>query len=169
MQIGPLYTPLGLEGNVLMFPSTLGGGGWGGVASDPSLGYLFTNINNLGQWGHMEKKIDPATGAVDYIRTSAYGTYARFWNRDTMIPCNNPPFGELVAVDTRTGDIAWRTPLGTVPALEEKGVKNTGAPNLGGSIATAGGLVFIAATNDSRFRAFESQTGRLVVGAADRR
>jgi quinoprotein glucose dehydrogenase len=68
----------------------------------------------------------------------------------------------LVAVDTRTGDIAWRATLGTVPALEEKGVKNTGALNLGGSIATAGGLVFVAATNDSRFRAFESKTGRLV-------
>jgi glucose dehydrogenase len=162
MQIGELYTPLGLEGNVLMFPSTLGGGGWGGLSSDPSLGYLFTNVNNLGQWGHMEKKTDPATGAVTYIRTSAYGPYARFWNRDTRVPCSKPPFGELVAVNTRTGDIAWRSTLGTVPALEEKGVKNTGALNLGGSIATAGGLVFIAATNDSRFRAFESKTGRLV-------
>ena len=65
-------------------------------------------------------------------------------------------------MDTRTGDIAWRTPLGTIAALEEKGIGNTGAPNLGGSIATAGGLVFIAATNDSRFRAFESKTGRLL-------
>jgi quinoprotein glucose dehydrogenase len=162
MRIGPLYTPLGLEGNVLMFPSTLGGGGWGGVSVDPALRYLFTNINNLGQWGHMEKKTDPATGAVTYIRTSAYGAYARFWNRDTRIPCSKPPFGELVAVDTRTGNIAWRTPLGTVPALEAQGVRNTGTLNLGGSIATAGGLVFIAATNDSRFRAFESKTGRLL-------
>jgi quinoprotein glucose dehydrogenase len=49
-----------------------------------------------------------------------------------------------------------------MPALEELGVRNTGAPNLGGSIATAGGLVFIGATNDSRFRAFDSKTGRLV-------
>jgi quinoprotein glucose dehydrogenase len=49
-----------------------------------------------------------------------------------------------------------------VASLEEKGVKNTGALNLGGSIATAGGLVFIAATNDSRFRAFDSKSGRLV-------
>jgi quinoprotein glucose dehydrogenase len=65
-------------------------------------------------------------------------------------------------VDTRTGDIAWRTPLGTVPELEAQGVRNTGALNLGGSIATAGGLVFIAATNDSRFRAFESKTGKLL-------
>ncbi len=162
MKIVDLYTPLGLEGNMLMFPSTLGGGGWGGVSADPTLGYLFTNVNNLGQWGHMEKKIDPKTGSVTYIRTSAYGPYARFWNRETRIPCTNPPFGELVAIDTRTGDIAWRSTLGTIPALEEKGIKNTGAPNLGGSIATAGGLVFIGATNDSRFRAFDSRSGRLL-------
>jgi len=162
MRIGSLYTPLGLEGNLLMFPSTLGGGGWGGISTDPSLHLLFTNVNNLGQWGHMERKIDPKTGAVTYIRTSAYGAYARFWNRDTRVPCTKPPFGELVAVDTRTGEIAWRSTLGTMPALEQLGVKNTGAPNLGGSIATAGGLVFIAATNDSMFRAFESKTGRLV-------
>ncbi len=162
MTIVELYTPLPLDRNVLMFPSTLGGGGWGGVSADPSLGLLFTNVNNLGQWGHMEKRTNPNTGAVTYARTSAYGTYARFWNRDTRTPCTNPPFGELVAVNTRTGDIAWRTPLGTIPGLEEKGLKNTGAPSLGGSIATAGGLVFIAATNDSRFRAFESKTGRLL-------
>jgi quinoprotein glucose dehydrogenase len=157
-----MYTPLGLEGNVLLFPSTLGGGGWGGVSHDPSLDLLFTNVNNLAQWGHMEKRIDRTTGAETYVRTSPFGTYARFWNPQTRIPCSPPPFGEIIAVNTRTGDIAWRTPLGTVPALEEKGLKNTGALNLGGSIATAGGLVFIAATNDSRFRAFESKTGRLV-------
>jgi glucose dehydrogenase len=162
MKPSPLYTPLGLEPNILMFPSTLGGGGWGGVSNDPTLGYLFVNVNNLGQWGHMESKTDPKTGKSTYIRTSAYGAYARFWNRDTRVPCTNPPFGELVAVDTRTGDIAWRSTLGTVPLLEEKGIKNTGALNLGGSIATAGGLVFIAATNDSRFRAFESKSGRLI-------
>lgn len=163
MRISSLYTPLEVEeGNVLMFPSTLGGGGWGGVSADPTLGYLFTNVNNLGQWGHMEKKIDAKTGETTYIRTSAYGPYARFWNRETRIPCSKPPFGELVAVDTRTGDIAWRSPLGTVPALEAQGVRSTGALSLGGSIATAGGLVFIGATNDSRFRAFESKTGRLV-------
>ncbi len=162
MTVGELYTPLPLDKNVLMFPSTLGGGGWGGVSTDPSLGLLFTNVNNLGQWGHMEKRTNQKTQGVTYARTSAYGTYARFWNRETMIPCTNPPFGELVAVNTRTGDIAWRTPLGTIPALEALGIKSTGAPNLGGSIATAGGLVFIAATNDSRFRAFESKTGKLL-------
>src|SRR5262249_19742509 len=92
----------------------------------------------------------------------AYGTYGRFWNRDTRIPCQNPPFGEMIAVDLASGDIAWRSPLGRIEALEAIGVRNTGTVNLGGSIATAGGLVFIGATNDSRFRAFDSKSGKVL-------
>ncbi len=156
MKIGGPYTPLPLQGNALFFPSTLGGGNWGGVSIDPALGLLFVNVMHIGQWGHMEKKGD------DYVRASAYGTYARFWNRDTLIPCQNPPFGEMIAVDLATGDIAWRSVLGRIEALEAIGVRNTGTLNMGGSIATAGGLVFIGATNDSRFRAFDSKTGKLV-------
>jgi quinoprotein glucose dehydrogenase len=156
MVIGAPYTPLPLEGNVLEFPSTLGGGNWGGVSVDPTQGLLFVNVMNIGQWGHLEKRDS------DYRRTSDYGPYARFWNREERIPCNNPPFGELVAVDLATGDIAWRSVLGTIESLEKIGVHNTGTVNLGGSIATAGGLVFIGATNDSRFRAFDSKTGKLL-------
>lgn len=156
IKIGGPYTPLPLETNVLFFPSTLGGGNWGGVSIDPTLGLLFVNVMNIGQWGHMEKR------GSEYVRASAYGTYARFWDRETHIPCQNPPFGELIAVNLASGDIAWRSVLGTVDSLEAIGVHNTGALNLGGSIATAGGIIFIAATNDSRFRAFDSKTGKLL-------
>jgi quinoprotein glucose dehydrogenase len=156
MTIGPAYTPLPLEGNALFFPSTLGGGNWGGVSVDPSLGLLFVNVMNIGQWGHMEKR------GAEYVRSSPDGPYARFWNRETRTPCQNPPFGELVAVDLATGDIAWRSLLGRIEALEAIGVRETGSLNLGGSIASAGGLVFIGATNDSRIRAFESKTGKLL-------
>ncbi len=155
MQIGGPYTPLPLAGNALLFPSTLGGGNWGGVSIDPARGLLFVNVMNIGQWGHMEKRGD------DYVRTSAYGPYARFWDRETRIPCQNPPFGELVAVDLASGDIAWRSVLGTIDSLEAIGVHNAGTLNIGGSVATAGNLVFIGATNDSRFRAFDSTTGKL--------
>jgi glucose dehydrogenase len=156
MTIGVPYTPLPLEGNALFFPSTLGGGNWGGVSVDPLLGLLFVNVMNVAQWGHMEKR------GSEYVRTSAYGTYARFWNRESRIPCQNPPFGELIAVDLASGDIAWRSVLGRIEALEAIGVHDTGSLNLGGSIATAGGIVFIGATNDSRFRAFESKSGKLL-------
>ena len=157
---GP-YTPMSAEGNALTYPSTLGGGNWSGVSYDPKLGYIFTNIMNLAQWGHMEQRKDPQTGAVSWARTSSTGTaYGRFWDPANHIPCQNPPFGELVAVDMKTGNIAWRTPLGTVDALEAKGIHNTGSLNLGGSITTASGLVFIGAANDAKFRAFDSKTGK---------
>jgi glucose dehydrogenase len=156
MKIGGPYTPLPLEGNALFFPSTLGGGNWGGVSVDPSLGLLFVNVMNVAQWGHMEKR------GAEYVRKSAYGPYARFWNRETRVPCQNPPFGELIAVDLASGEIAWRSVLGRIEALEAIGVRDTGSLNLGGSIATAGGVVFIGATNDSRFRAFDSKTGKLL-------
>jgi quinoprotein glucose dehydrogenase len=87
------------------------------------------------------------------------GAYGRFWNPENRIPCSAPPFGELVAVNANTGDVAWRVPLGTVDTLEAQGIKNTGALNLGGSLATASGLVFIGATADRRFRAFDAKTG----------
>lgn len=156
MQVGGPYTPLPVEGNALFFPSTLGGGNWGGVSVDPSRGLLFVNVMNVGQWGHMQKK------GAEYVRTSAYGPVARFWNPESHIPCQDPPFGELIAVDLASGDIAWRSVLGKIEALEALGVHRTGSLNLGGSMATAGGLVFIGATNDSRFRAFDSKTGKLL-------
>ncbi|MGA7416163.1 MAG: PQQ-binding-like beta-propeller repeat protein, partial [Bryobacteraceae bacterium] len=156
MKIGPPYAPLPLEGNVLLFPSTLGGGNWGGVSVDPALGLLFVNIMNIGQWGHLEKR------GSEFVRTSNDGPYARFWNRETRVPCQNPPFGEMIAVDLASGEIAWRSALGRIEALEAIGVHDTGSLNLGGSIATAGGIVFVGAANDSRFRAFDSKSGKLL-------
>jgi glucose dehydrogenase len=63
-------------------------------------------------------------------------------------------------VDLQKGVIVWKVPLGIVEELEAKGVHNTGTQNLGGSIVTAGGLVFIAGTTDHRFRAFDAKTGK---------
>ncbi len=157
---GP-YTPMPVEGNGLTFPSTLGGGNWGGVSYDPILGYVFTNVMNVGQWGHMVPKLDPATGQMTYAREAGFsGAYGRFWDPENRIPCTKPPFGELVAVNINTGDIAWRVPLGRMTALEAKGVRDTGTLSIGGSITTAAGILFIAATDDSCIRAFDSRSGK---------
>ncbi len=156
---GP-FTPMPVDGNALTFPSTLGGGNWGGVCFNPALGLIFVNIMNLGQWGHMEQSVDPATGQRTFVRTAPIGgQYARFWDPSNHIPCQNPPFGELLAVNINSGDIAWKVPLGFVEELAQKGFAHTGTLNLGGSIATAADLTFIAATKDSRIRAFDSRTG----------
>jgi quinoprotein glucose dehydrogenase len=78
------------------------------------------------------------------------------------VPATAPPWGTLNAIDLSTGDLVWRVPLGEYPQLVAKGIRNTGTMNYGGAVATAGGLVFVAATADERFRAFESRTGRLL-------
>jgi len=73
-----------------------------------------------------------------------------------------PPWGKLVAVDVAKGDILWQVPLGEYPGLVEKGIRNTGAENFGGMAVTKGGVIFIAATEDNRFRAFDKTNGELL-------
>jgi len=142
---GP-YTPFGTSPSLLM-PGTMGGGNWGGVSFDPQLGYIYVNTSSLGGAGQMVKS---AAGAPMPYRNT--GGYTRFIDQD-QYPCQKPPWGELSAVNANTGDIVWRKTLGGYDELEAQGFKNAGAPNMGGSIVTAGGLVFIAATTDSKFRA----------------
>ncbi len=148
-----LYSPFGTQ-KTLVFPGSMGGGNWGGVSFDPLLGYVFVNTTSLGGMGHMTPS--PAGSPMPYRNESGY---ARFTDQDHY-PCQQPPWGELSAVDANTGDIAWRVPLGNFDELESQGLRNTGTPNVGGSLATAGGLVFIAATADARFRAFDSRSGK---------
>ena len=83
-------------------------------------------------------------------------------DRATGWPCQTPPWGELFAMNVSTGDVAWRVPFGRVESLEKIGVMNTGSSNIGGSVATANGLVFIGTTGDQRFHANDSKTGTLL-------
>ena len=76
------------------------------------------------------------------------------------LPCQKPPWGHLTAIDLNTGEFRWRSVLGVVDALLDKHLPPTGTSNIGGSIVTAGGLVFIGATDDSRFRAFDKENGQ---------
>ena len=77
-------------------------------------------------------------------------------------PVSKPPWGLLNAIDLTKGDFAWRSTLGTYPELEARGFQPTGTFNFGGPIVTAGGLVFIGATRDERFRAFDKATGEVL-------
>jgi glucose dehydrogenase len=195
---GP-YTPWPLKESgrtAVIFPGAVGGGNWGGVATDPRLGYVFANVMNTGQWGYLEKgsggrgggraSPGPESGSEQpgrgragdgadgggagvgggYTKTTPFGAgnpaRFRFWNPETTWPCQNPPWGELYAINAASGEVAWKVPLGSFPEAEAKGVKGAGTPNMGGAIATAGGLVFIGATVDGKFRAFESKTGKLL-------
>ena len=138
----------------VIFPSSIGGGNWNPPSFDPTLGYLFVNTMDFGSLNVMVKSAD----GTRYSRNGVNGNN-RFWDASNNMPCNQPPWGRLFAINVNTGDIAWQTPLGITDSLPEDKQK-TGRPNIGGSIATAGGLIFIGATDDSRFRAFDSKTGK---------
>jgi glucose dehydrogenase len=143
----------------VVFPSVLGGGNFGGISYSPDLGYIFANAQNLASMA----KIEPnGTGGYRRLTAGIPGDFgeAPFWWPEKRWPCQQPPWGVLSAVNASTGDIAWQVPLGEFDELTAKGVPKTGTPNMGGSIATAGGLVFIGATIDNKFRAFDAKTGK---------
>lgn len=141
----------------LAMPGTLGGANWSGASFDPASGNLFVNVSELGTVGEMKRQPEGSPEAYEW--GSPWGTYARFWD-DHHFPCQQPPWGTLNAVNLNTGEIVWKATLGVVDALAAKGIPQTGIYNLGGSIATAGGLVFIGATSDHRLRAFDSGSGK---------
>jgi membrane-bound PQQ-dependent dehydrogenase (glucose/quinate/shikimate family) len=161
---GP-FTPGGVT-KTLNFPGYLGGANWGGASFDPTTGRLYVSVNEEGAIGQMQPS---ATGsALPYHRTGgseAEGEYPRFRGPHGW-PCQAPPWGTLNAVDLASGERAWRVPLGEIDALTRRGVPKTGTQSLGGGIVTKGGLVFIGATVDKRFRAFDAQTGEELWSAA---
>jgi quinoprotein glucose dehydrogenase len=152
-----------------MFPGAIGGTNWGGTASDPGTGYVYTFTNEYGSIGWIEKQADGAQ--VPYQQASILGNpfNSKFWalKKDAQgrtlgaqsWPCQKPPWGRLTAVNANTGDFAWQIKLGVTDELPP-GKQNTGRIGFGGPIVTAGGLVFIGATNDKRFRAIDAKTGK---------
>lgn len=147
---GSIFTPYGLS-QTLVVPGSLGGGNWSGGAFDQESGYLFVNTNELAAVGALEPQSE---GALEkYRRNNPRGEYARFWDEDEK-PCQKPPWGTLNALDVNSGEIVWKVPLGTLAGAEGK----TGTPNLGGAIVS-GGVVFIGAATDAKFRAFDAHTG----------
>ena len=148
------YTPPAFNRYSLNLPGTHGGVNYAGGAYDPTTGLFVVNVNNLGQ--PMRIVPDPSGG---YTNSGQFAGQVRFWNPDKHLPCTEPPWGELVAIDVNRGTIAWRSVLGVTDSFPE-GKQDTGRPGLGGPIVTAGDLTFIAATDDARFRAFDTKTGR---------
>ena len=162
--------------SAIQFPGGSGGINWGGTAADPKTGYVFLNSHDGALTGWLEKKKPGAITArltegsnQPYDRGSVdgpgpyHGFSATVKDADGKTvgiwPCQKPPWARLIAVNANTGDIAWQTPLGLVEGLPE-GKQNFGSSGSAGPLATAGGLVFIGATNDRRFRAFDSKTGQ---------
>jgi quinoprotein glucose dehydrogenase len=169
-----IFTPPSLEGT-LVIPSNIGGAHWGGVAADEQYGIVVVPVNRIAAMVQLipAKGFDLVAARQEssrlgqgYEYTMMEGTpyvmRRRLLIGPGMVPCTPPPFGALVAISLRTGQRLWEVPLGTPPvppgAAAPQG--NLGMPNLGGPIVTAGRLVFIAATLDRMFRAFDIDSGK---------
>ena len=172
---GP-YTPLRLrqEGTPpsLVFPGNSGGVNWNGTAYDPELGYIFVNSKDrpLNGWMDENPLYGPDTDdQVAYARVPGPPFEAAIFDDDGTrlgaLPCYKPPWARLYAVHAASGEIAWEVPLGINTLLPE-GRQRVGTPSVGGAIVTAGGLVFVGATTDRMFRAFDSRTGEELWAAA---
>jgi quinoprotein glucose dehydrogenase len=162
------FVPLGTDRPTVVFPGFDGGAEWGGQAFDPQTGLYYVNANDLAWTGSLAPDAGtPGRGGSvpvsPLINNSLRFTgYRRFVDPEGY-PATAPPWGTLSAINLNTGEFAWQVPLGEYPELVAKGQKNTGSENYGGPIVTAGGLVFIGATNqDRKLRAFDKATGELV-------
>jgi quinoprotein glucose dehydrogenase len=163
-----IFTPPSLEGS-LLYPSNAGGPNWGGVSIDPTRGRLFVNQMRLAGYVQLIPRAEydalPSKEATypEELYPMEGTPYAA--RRGTLMsplgtPCTPPPWGVFQAVDLASGKVIWEVRLGTTRDQAPFPMwLPLGAPNLGGSLATAGGLVFIGATTEKILRAFDADTG----------
>jgi quinoprotein glucose dehydrogenase len=159
----------------MQFPGMTGGSNWGGTSTDPATGYVFVATHDQALIGWMEKVkagayygrgTDGSNQLYDRGSVDGPGPYANFTaavrdKDDKLIgtfPCQRPPWSSLTAVNANTGEIAWRVTLGVNESLPP-GKQLVGSATSAGPMATAGGVVFIGATADGRFRAFDAKNG----------
>jgi quinoprotein glucose dehydrogenase len=164
-----LFTPPSVRGSIA-FPGNIGGVNWGGAAWDPVRNLLIANTNRVAAVMQVLPREDmqDAMSRADVTEMAWRGEFARQrgtpygMHRDWLIapnglPCNRPPWGAVVAFDLATGKLRWEAPLGVLAPGAPPG-----SVNLGGPLATAGGLVFTAAALDPNFHAFDADTGKEV-------
>jgi quinoprotein glucose dehydrogenase len=176
---GRIFTPPSLEGTIIV-PATAGGVNWGGVAVDPRTKVLVTNVLRMAHYAQLipADQVSDRRGTIEENMMGApallLGTPYALKQMALLAPpaslCTAPPFAELVAVDLEQGEILWRSTLGTWERSLPPPMAGApfslplplrwGTPTFGGPLLTAGGLVFIGATGDDRFRAFDAGTGK---------
>lgn len=152
LQYKGMYTPPSLEGTIFM-PGYHGGATWSGVAYDPTTNWAYVNVNDMACLVGL-KPSEKFPGRYE-INGERFGIFKDQFG----LPGVKPPWGYMMAVDLTKGEIKWKKPFGTWPGAEKFGLKDTGTENFGGSIVTAGGLVFIGSTMDAMFHVFDKTTG----------
>jgi len=162
---GP-FTPPSLQGT-LMVPGNAGGSNWGGVAVDPERQLVIANVSDLawmvkllpGADFERERQANPGVEIAPQ-RGTPFAMRRELVLSPLGLPCSPPPWGTLAAVDLASGEIRWQVRLGTARDIAPIPLPiEVGTPNLGGPLATASGLVFIAAAMDDYLRAFDVSSG----------
>ncbi|MEQ1821993.1 MAG: pyrroloquinoline quinone-dependent dehydrogenase [Fimbriimonadaceae bacterium] len=150
-------------------PGTLGGLNWSGGSYDPRSNTLFVNINNMPTLIRLVKRSEVGAARAETRGMAFYEQMGTPYAVGTaplqngVLPAVKPPWGELVAINMQSGDIRWRKPFGYLPELVgNPEAKRWGSPSLGGSICTAGGLIFVSGTRDSKLRAISSESGEVL-------
>jgi quinoprotein glucose dehydrogenase len=163
---GGIFQPPSTQESI-QSPGNAGGANWGGIAFDPGRQLAIVNTINLPFLVALVPRSQVAAEMSDpqfrgwefgRMRGTPYAMRRRTFMSRLGIPCVKPPWGSLTAVDMVHGTIKWQVPLGDSPLVHV----NLGMPNLGGPVATASGLVFIAASLDDRMRAFDVNTGKVL-------
>jgi quinoprotein glucose dehydrogenase len=156
---GPAFNPPSRQGTVVI-PGYHGGANWSGASFDPTTGWLYVNSNNVPNILSLVAAKDGGNPRSRYGPFDHAG-YEQFLDHEGY-PAIKPPWGVLTAIDLNAGTLAWQVPLGEYAELTARGIPRTGTETFGGSIVTAGGLVFIAGTKDERIHAFDKRTGELL-------
>ncbi len=154
LEWGPAFNPPSLKGTVVL-PGFHGGATWSGASFDPTTGMLYVNSNNQ---PNIVTLVEAPEGSKYPFRITGYN---KFLDQEGY-PAIKPPWGQLSAIDLNQGKVMWQSVFGEYPELTKRGVPQTGTENFGGTIVTAGGLVFVGATRDEMFHAFDKATGKLL-------
>ena len=173
-----IFTPPSTRGTLLM-PSRIGGVNWGGVAIDQSRQTAVVAVNRIAEMVQLipregfdlqraRAEEQPRLGddfEYNMMRGTPYVVRRRLLLAPSRLPCTPPPFGALVAIDLSTGRKKWETPLGSMTSVLAPDIatitkSDWGSVNLGGPVATSGGVIVIGAALDRRLHAYDTQTGR---------
>ena len=168
---GEMFTPMSTQGSI-MYPQVGGGANWGGGSFDPERNILVVPVSQVPFYVRLipEENVDKnlakspmagnPMGPPGLIKGTKYGLEQKPLLSPLYTPCTEPPWSMLVAVDMVEGNILWKKPFGKIDKLSPLPIGfEWGTPFAGGAITTAGGLIFIGATADERFRAFDIETG----------
>ncbi|MGM8571970.1 pyrroloquinoline quinone-dependent dehydrogenase [Enterobacter hormaechei] len=163
-----MYTPPTTKGEgTLTYPDSAGGVQWGGVAFDPQKQIAIVNTSHIVQYVKLYSREDYDNADKDSGNESGfapqegapYGMRLLVASNWLGMPCWQPPFGEIVALDMHTGDVKWRRPVGASQQYGFFMPESWGSPTIGGPAVTAGGVIFIGASMDAKVRAYSVESG----------